>query len=177
MIQDNATKAETSHRMPQLDGLRALAVLLVVWSHWAPIGKNLGVFGVQMFFVLSGFLISGILFDARPEKSGRTRWFILRQFYARRFLRIFPLFYLVIAVAVLLNFPPFGESWPWHAPHTFRTITLGCTTLNQVMGDIFGLSLWRSSFISAGPFSFFSRRGDFSSRSWYSRLPLLLYGD
>src|SRR5262245_45608829 len=107
--------------MPQLDSLRALAFFGVAVSHWLmaefPLA-TLGGTGVQLFFVLSGFLITGILLDYRRAQESNTRLSagsVLRTFYARRFLRIFPLFYGVIAVAVVLNTGPIRELWPWHA--------------------------------------------------------------
>jgi peptidoglycan/LPS O-acetylase OafA/YrhL len=95
--------------MPQLDGLRCLAVLLVIWAHAGPAWATrfgswgVGVYGVWLFFVLSGFLITGILLRLRESRAplGRS----LRAFYARRFLRIFPAYYAVIAAARLLEFP------------------------------------------------------------------------
>jgi peptidoglycan/LPS O-acetylase OafA/YrhL len=112
-----------TRHMPQLDGLRAIAVLMVIWSHWASgyktlFGIHLGFLGVQLFFVLSGFLISGILLDCSlQEQADRKRGFILKQFYIRRFLRIFPLYYLILGLAVFLNVPPFRTTWPWHAAY------------------------------------------------------------
>lgn len=110
-------------QMPQLDGLRALAAFSVLWFHWIPVGRyvlgtSLGEGGVWLFFVLSGFLISGILFDCR-ERAGAdlSRTFILRHFYARRALRIFPLFYLILALALLLNVGSFRDKWLWHASY------------------------------------------------------------
>jgi peptidoglycan/LPS O-acetylase OafA/YrhL len=91
--------------MLQLDGLRAVAVLCVCWHHWMPkrfhLGLNWGATGVDLFFVLSGFLITGILLACRrPLEAGRQGvWFTAKRFYARRFLRIFPLYYAVLAVA------------------------------------------------------------------------------
>jgi peptidoglycan/LPS O-acetylase OafA/YrhL len=108
-------------KMPQLDGLRAIAVLLVVWSDWShhykhSFGTHTGFLGVQLFFVLSGYLISRILIDSSSRDiSGRQRGYVLRQFYIRRFLRIIPLYYMVLGLAVLLNIPPFRVTWPWHA--------------------------------------------------------------
>ncbi len=88
-----------------LDGVRGLAILLVMASHFlgeatfeTPVQKFLvrsasyGVVGVDLFFVLSGFLITGLLLDAR----GTPHYF--RNFYARRTLRIFPLYYFALAV-------------------------------------------------------------------------------
>ena len=52
---------------PQLDGLRIIAVTLVFFHHWTTFGHELGIMGVQLFFVLSGFLITGILLGERRE--------------------------------------------------------------------------------------------------------------
>lgn len=110
-------------RMPQLDALRAFAVMGVMWYHWAP-EYYFGLpwaSGVSLFFVLSGFLITGILFDARYRHE--NRWWSLRQFYARRILRIWPIFYLTIAVGVLLNFNNVREVWMWHAAYLTNFLT------------------------------------------------------
>jgi peptidoglycan/LPS O-acetylase OafA/YrhL len=99
--------------IPALDGLRGIAILLVMLHHFtyyrptagidALIGDVLffGWTGVDLFFVLSGFLITGILLDTRDS----PRYF--SAFYARRVLRIFPLYYLVLflALAVMPMFP------------------------------------------------------------------------
>jgi peptidoglycan/LPS O-acetylase OafA/YrhL len=92
-------------RQPQLDAVRAGAVLLVLWQHTmrpsALLTRDAGAIGVVLFFVLSGFLITGILLDGREgaEAVGTSRGGVLRRFYIRRFLRIFPLYYAVIAVS------------------------------------------------------------------------------
>ena len=90
---------------PAFDGLRAVAVLLVFVYHYVPGTLNWGWIGVDIFFVLSGFLITGILYDSR-ERVHRYR-----VFYIRRTLRIFPLYYLVLLVPALL-WPVFR--WAWH---------------------------------------------------------------
>ena len=99
--------AESAH-MPGLDGIRGLAILLVMFSHFIVVGGNLGegthplqrlllsgYLGVDLFFVLSGFLITGILVDAKE------RPYYFRTFYMRRALRIFPLYYGLLAIAYL----------------------------------------------------------------------------
>ena len=107
-------------RIPALDGVRALAILLVVAYHFRVIPAGSGVVahavlnfeasgwcGVDLFFVLSGFLITGILYDTK----GRPRYF--RTFYLRRALRIFPLYYVMLAFLFVLLpvlLPP-GSPW------------------------------------------------------------------
>jgi peptidoglycan/LPS O-acetylase OafA/YrhL len=92
-----------------LDGLRGVAVLLVLAFHFLHVDgeggavervllatSRAGWAGVDLFFVLSGFLITGILLDARGGKG------YFRAFYARRVLRIFPLYYAYLAVLFLV---------------------------------------------------------------------------
>jgi peptidoglycan/LPS O-acetylase OafA/YrhL len=100
----------------QLDALRAVAVLCVLLTHFAPATRAVAPFadfGVRLFFVLSGFLITGILLGAGRDGRGWT----LRQFYARRFLRIFPPFYVVLVVSALLAVPGIREGFWWFAAY------------------------------------------------------------
>ena len=93
--------------MAQLDGLRAFAVTAVVIHHYKPGGWVYGAdSGVKLFFTLSGFLITGILLKTRfdAEAGNLKPLAALSRFYIiRRFLRIFPLYYLVVAAAVVIN--------------------------------------------------------------------------
>lgn len=88
---------------PALDGLRGVAILLVVLYHnFGFIEQSyFGWLGVDLFFVLSGFLITDILI----RQVGSNNF--LRNFFARRMLRIFPLYYLVLII-FLVVFPLFG---------------------------------------------------------------------
>ena len=109
----------TGRHIHALDGIRGLAVLLVLmdhlfWSNPIPEGGRLvrflaqvrgaGWVGVDLFFVLSGFLITGILYNTVSNKH------FFRNFYVRRVLRIFPLYYgflFIVMLAVWLR----GEHW------------------------------------------------------------------
>jgi peptidoglycan/LPS O-acetylase OafA/YrhL len=92
------------------DSLRAIAVLLVIHEHWGPhvvhssivltfiLNKMVpdGTFAVDFFFVLSGFLITNILIHAKNHPDSDSKVSILKNFFARRCLRIFPIYYLTI---------------------------------------------------------------------------------
>ena len=103
--------AGTSSHDPALDGLRGLAVLLIYIFHYGGGLKSphlvvrlfgyltaSGWVGVELFFALSGFLITGILWDSMQPHRAPHR---LRNFYARRALRIFPLYYVALAICAI----------------------------------------------------------------------------
>jgi peptidoglycan/LPS O-acetylase OafA/YrhL len=109
------SRTDLSRHLPALDGIRGLAILLVT-AYRFNIGPDYDRFpgsllfrvlhhgdvGVDLFFVLSGFLITGILYDAK----GKDRYF--RNFYARRGLRIFPLYYGFLFATLVLAPALFG---------------------------------------------------------------------
>lgn len=107
---DSPVKVTRSH-VPELDGVRGLAILMVLALHFLctqigePQGRvealiarvtGYGRWGVDLFFVLSGFLITGILWDTRGSRG------YFKTFYMRRTLRIFPLYYATLFVIVVL---------------------------------------------------------------------------
>ena len=115
---------EPARHLPALDGVRGIAILLVMIFHFSMYGHGLmpsalvidrlyyrlasaGWIGVDLFFVLSGFLITGILHDARQGPH------YFRNFYARRTLRIFPLYYgvLLLFLVVLPWLLPEHGAW------------------------------------------------------------------
>lgn len=105
-----SSKQSTFLRIPPLDGVRGLAILVVLVHNAAWVAESgthfffklvvavasTGWIGVQLFFVLSGFLITGILLDSK----GKQHYF--KSFYIRRALRILPLYYFVVGLMVFL---------------------------------------------------------------------------
>jgi peptidoglycan/LPS O-acetylase OafA/YrhL len=100
----SAVKAARRHEIPALDGIRALAVALVLADHGGILGLSGGFLGVDVFFVLSGFLITSLLLD----ELGRTGRIALRGFWIRRARRLLPaLIVMVLAVVAARDlFPP-----------------------------------------------------------------------
>ncbi len=112
-------------RVGQLDGLRAFSVMAVIFSHTIPetyklggyVFYEIGSYGVYLFFVLSGYLITGQLLVTRAKRldwqEGALRPLLL--FYGKRMLRLFPAYYLAIVGAVILAIPGMREEFWWHA--------------------------------------------------------------
>ncbi|HWG36172.1 MAG TPA: acyltransferase [Terriglobales bacterium] len=106
-----------AEHVPALDGVRGWAIVLVLLHHCQPRLERLGLHriaawgwtGVDLFFVLSGFLITGIVLEGREQ----PRFF--RNFYARRALRIWPVYALVVPV----NFYIFGRANTWNGGGPF----------------------------------------------------------
>jgi peptidoglycan/LPS O-acetylase OafA/YrhL len=93
-----------------LDGIRAIAVFLVIISHWLEksyFSQNFspGVIGVDIFFVLSGFLITNILLQNRiqAELSDNSKKLVIKNFFIRRSLRIFPIYYLFVFSCLIIG--------------------------------------------------------------------------
>ena len=142
----SAATIDKSHNRA-LDGLRFVAFLLVFFFHalqWSPWGNwpviRFGFLGVPIFFVLSGFLIGGILLDLKAkQRPGYGLLAKLKTFYIRRALRIFPVYYLFIAILVLLMLlsghadPVARDCIPWHLAYltNFRSFFVGMDRIRQ----------------------------------------------
>src|SRR5882762_4814287 len=145
---DFDTSAALPPRIPVLDGLRGIAILLVMvyhfWFYGFAFGRQtilermyshtagVGWIGVDLFFVLSGFLITGILYDSRNDPH------YYRVFYARRTIRIFPLYYAFLAlfcgiVPMALGFLHHPEVAPSHDSTTAK-LFVWSYTLNWYEG-------------------------------------------
>jgi peptidoglycan/LPS O-acetylase OafA/YrhL len=133
--------------IPGLDGVRAVAFLIVFFFHT----RNLpfGWMGVQLFFVLSGFLITDILLRMK-EKLPRREFFA--KFYGRRFLRIFPLYYFYLALlGLLIYFLP----------------SLGLNALKREIGANFVDQIWVAVFYV---FDFFHASAFFERSRFFTHL-------
>ena len=110
MIETAGSARLSGKHFPALDGLRGMAIAIVLFHHCdfllpnGGLGRNavkavlyLGWTGVDLFFVLSGFLITGILVDTKASKN------YFSSFYVRRVLRIFPLYFGVLSVIVIFD--------------------------------------------------------------------------
>lgn len=160
-------------RSPELDGIRGIAVLMVIEVHHSFLGSSLnlvglselqpvavlGWSGVDLFFVLSGFLLGGILMD----RKGSPNYF--KAFYVRRVCRTFPIYFLVVVPLLLLapsapvtdESSRFGGSLPWWTYVTY--------TQNFAMAEADRLgSLWLATTWSLAV-----------EEQFYLVLPLLLW--
>jgi len=115
-----------------LDGLRFLAFLAVFVYHARPASCPWGWAGVNLFFSLSGFLITRILLRGESGRVGLD----LRRYYIRRTLRIFPLYYAIILL-VGTSGPP--EDLPWLFTYTYNIKAFLTTSLNDQLGHFWTL--------------------------------------
>ena len=110
---------------PDIDGMRALAVLAVVAYHYSPSNLPGGFIGVDVFFVISGYLITGILVTEIREKEFPTYGRLLLDFYQRRIRRIFPSLILVLGAYLI------GKS------NGFLTQVMTCARVFSVLDETF----------------------------------------
>src|ERR671932_1664361 len=108
LLMQSSTAGSRPPRYPELDGLRGVAILMVVAYHY-DLAPSLS--GVDLFFVLSGFLLGGILLDKQEAPN------YFKAFYARRFCRILPLYFVCLLVFLILL--PLTLGWLGVDPHYF----------------------------------------------------------
>ena len=115
-----------------LDTLRAFAVFFVILQHYNGLisDKNIigefakkvlipdGGFGVDLFFVLSGYLITSILLNAK--QTGKNKLNLIKTFYFRRALRIFLIYYILLGLLFILNYPDIKENIWFFLTYTFN---------------------------------------------------------
>ena len=139
--------AQSDQYLPSLDGWRAIAIILVILSHWwasdggqAIAGHHLtsqGDLGVRIFFVISGFLITLLLLREFLEFGNIS----FGQFYARRALRIFPVYFAFLSVLVILTlaglYQDAASSWLGSRPSAAATSsspTARCASCKRIAG-------------------------------------------
>ena len=153
-------QATAFSRVPELDGLRGVAVLLVLFHHFVIYSgitgdvvvdrvvstlASYGWVGVDLFFVLSGFLITGILYDTKTQPG------YFRNFYSRRALRIFPLYFgffalSLLAAPVLLS-PDDGQKlvdmqgWYWTYMTNIEVVMAGQWPAPQHLNHFWSLAI------------------------------------
>lgn len=125
-----AQKFTSPEYRPDIDGLRAFAVLIVVAFHAYPDIVKGGFIGVDVFFVISGYLISTIIFQNLKKET-----FSFKEFYARRVRRILPALLIVLAATAIAG-------WMFLPPHEYKH--LGKHIFGGA-GFITNLLLWRES--------------------------------
>jgi peptidoglycan/LPS O-acetylase OafA/YrhL len=162
------THSVATDRIRALDGLRGIAILLVMIFHFTIYGGSApdgveriayrlgqtGWIGVDLFFVLSGFLITGILLDTRSRTG------FLRNFFIRRVLRIFPLYYasLLLLLVLLPGLMPMARldaevsasAWYWTYLVNIRTAFEGWPSFGY-LGHFWTLAV-EEQFYLAWPF-------------------------
>lgn len=134
MSSQETVQKGTPHRIPSLDGCRAISICLVILSHfcatpqfqafnpWARFIYHFGPFGVKVFFVISGFLITTLLLN-EERKSGTIS---IKMFYVRRAFRIWPVAYAFILVVAVLDW----KNWISLPPHNL--LYAATFTMNHV---------------------------------------------
>lgn len=129
---DSKTNYNLLSYNPRLDGLRAIAVLMVVFHHYRIPGFNGGMYGVDIFFVLSGFLITQILIKGQQQKQS------LFLFYWRRFLRLMPALAFLCFGFLIFSFVSGGLIPPRYA-------------ITDIFASLFYMSNWTRAFTIGVP--------------------------
>jgi peptidoglycan/LPS O-acetylase OafA/YrhL len=125
-VDAGGTAPEDRAFRPDIEGLRAVAVLLVVFFHAGAFHLVGGFVGVDVFFVISGFVITGVLLR-QSTSMGRPN---LVLFYSRRVLRIIPMATVVISTVIIVERVMFGAKWALAVASGARWATLFCSNIH-----------------------------------------------
>lgn len=139
--------ATSKHHLPTLDGFRGLAVLMVVAFHAYPrtssaisfgAAASLGWIGVDLFFVLSGFLITSVMLQAQGQPKN------LKNFYVRRCLRLLPLYYFIALLTIGTVLVLHLSLKPWHLAYLLYASNVAIITHSdtQTVGPLSLVHTW-----------------------------------
>ncbi|KAA0014330.1 acyltransferase [Billgrantia pellis] len=126
----------TTHYRPEVDGLRAVAVIPVILFHAGFESFSGGYVGVDIFFVISGYLITGIIYNEIVEGK-----FSIANFYERRARRILPALFFVSIVCMAV-------AWVWMLPDEFASLSQSLIAVNLFISNI---HFWQDMDYFAGP--------------------------
>jgi peptidoglycan/LPS O-acetylase OafA/YrhL len=159
IAQKKNIKLQDKGYMIQLDSLRAIAVVNVMLSHFTPANvynsfasSLISIYdwfpGVPLFFVLSGFLITGILLRCRDTISSNNQsfGFTLGRFYIRRFLRILPIYYVTLFVTALIS-KQVRSVFFWHLTYTTNIMVFFRGTFDGTSSHLWSLSMEEQFYI------------------------------
>ncbi len=126
----------------QLDGIRGLAIILVLIGHWSvlPFKEVLpwGNIGVYTFFVISGYLITKILLKQKTKKNLISSF---KNFWGRRILRIFPIYYLTLLILCLVEHPPVKDHAIWHFAYLSNFVLMNLAELGKSTAHLWSLAV------------------------------------
>lgn len=153
LISFDVDYVDSTKKILALDGIRGFAVMLVIFFHCFGYTKfsYFGWMGVDLFFVLSGFLITGILIDVKNKRD------YYKNFFGKRFLRIFPLYYLILFVITFFSFFSFANAnfkfltpniFYWLYLQNWQVTFLGkFSTENPILGHFWSLAVEEQFYI------------------------------
>lgn len=149
----------------QLNGIRFVAVFLVLMDHWlVPVMPfPTGHLGVVIFFVLSGFLITRILFESADDVRANqaSPWQKIIRFVFRRSLRIFPIYYIVLGIGFLWNISNFNDIWIWLISYTPNLYMMWKGTWLGVWDHVWSLAVEEQYYLIFPYFILFGKKANY----------------
>lgn len=150
----------------QLDFLRFIAISLVIIAHW--FNNSISIFfvtgelGVFLFFTLSGFLITRLLLlkKNKIDENTESKKFALKNFYIRRVLRLFPIYYLILCFLLIINFAGFKEKSTWYFFYASNIYTYIQQRWDGVLGPYWSLAVEEQFYLIWPFFLFFINKNN-----------------